>query len=229
MFGKVEPLDKKKHKALKFDDVNGFGFAKSMTTVPLCFSEIVPASKYYPVVFSATDKPVPLAVLGAKPKENVFVDDSGNWTVPYVPVHIRRYPFILSRVDEKDNYVVCIDVDAPHLNTEKGTPLFTENGEPSKGVARTIEMLKKYQKEMSETQGLFTSMLEKGLLVEKQVAAGYGDEKKNLIRGFRIVDMEKLMAQDKETLGDWVKRGIIGLFYGHFYSMSNLQAVLSKG
>lgn len=227
MFEKVEALDKSKHQDLKFNPANNYSFASKISAVPLSYTELVRASKYYPIVISGQERPLPQALLSLKQGENSFIDENGRWQVPYVPAHIRRYPFILAKADDEGNYAVSIDPEAPHLSTKQGDPLYTANGEPSEILNRAMEFLKRYHQEMLDTERLFQGLQERELLWNKQFTIGE-DENQRTVRGFKAVDTEKLGELDNETLGDWVKRGIMGLIYAHLHSLDNL-GVLIQG
>ena len=222
MFEQVEALDRNKHANLKLTTAADYSFAKDQFIVPLAYTELQRASKYYPIVFSA-DRAVPQALLSLKQGENAFVDENGQWLVPYVPAHIRRYPFILARADEEGNYAVCFDPDAPHLGYEQGEPLYGENGEATDLLNRATEFLRRYQREMLDTERLFGELENKEVLAAKQLSIGRGDEQQATIRGFRAVDTDKLGELDNDTLGDWVKRGIMGLVYAHLHSLDNVR------
>ena len=75
-----------------------FGFAASINSVVLAGIEFVEASKDYPIVFAkAADALVPVALLGLRETNNLYVDASGDWlNGHYVPAFIRRYPFVLA-------------------------------------------------------------------------------------------------------------------------------------
>ena len=204
MYEKVEPLSKEKHQNLKFIPANNYGFAQNLNTVPLSYTELVQASKYYPIVFPAQGTPVPQALLSLKQGENVFINENGQWTISYVPAHIRRYPFILAKADQEGNYAVCIDPEAPHFSSDQGDPLYTENGESSELVNKAVEFLKRYQGEMLDTEKIFTALQDKELLVDKQLNIG-SDENQFTVRGFKTVDNEKLKELDEK--GEFLEFG----------------------
>lgn len=225
MFEKVEALDKNKHQDLKFNPVDSYGFAQDLNMVPLSYTEIIPASKYYPVIFPAKGSPVTHALFGLAQGENAFVGEDGNWLAPYIPAHIRRYPFILAQSEEQGQYAVCIDPAAPHFSTEQGDPLYTANLEPSETLSKAIEFLKRYQQEMADTEKLFAEFADKGLLIERQFTVDRGGQK-STVGGFRAVDENGLKNVEKDKLADWVKRGIMGLVYAHLFSLDNARRLV---
>jgi len=220
MFENVEPLSSTKHANLKIIPLNDYSFAKNISRVPLSHAELVQASRHFPIVFPTGENLLPQALLSLNQSKNSFVDENGNWTVPYVPAHIRRYPFILAQSDDQGNYAVCIDTDAPHLSYEQGNPLYTDNGEHTDLMNNAVEFLKTYHQEMQTTERLFSALQERDLMQDKQFTIGSGDNQFT-VRGFKTVDTEKLGELDDVTLGDWVKRGIMGLIYAHLHSLDN--------
>lgn len=69
--------------------------------VPLTTDEFAIAQRHYPIIFSVGENPVPLALMGLVEGSNVLTDHEGN--LPdgyYVPAYIRRFPFLLARMEE---------------------------------------------------------------------------------------------------------------------------------
>ena len=227
MFEIIEALDKNKHSDLRFKTVDNLNFAANLTLIPLSYSELVQAGKYFPIVFPSQGAAIPHALLSFKQGQNDFLDQNGRWLAPYIPAHIRRYPFILSKTDQQGNFVLCIDREAPHFSKEEGEPLYAENGEPADILNNALEFLKRYQQEMQDTEKLFGILKEKGLLADKQFNIEQ-EGQKSTVRGFKAVDTEKLTELDNETLGDLVRRGIIGLVYAHLHSMDNARVLAGR-
>ena len=81
----------------------------------------------------ASDRPaMPLAVLGLRNAENVFVGEDGSWQPGcYIPAYIRRVPFIFLESADKLNFTLCIDEASEFLVEEDDAqPLFAD-GKPS--------------------------------------------------------------------------------------------------
>ena len=92
------PLNKNDHKDKKISSIGrNFMFAGETNSVILAGVEFSEAAKEYPIVFTqAGDKVVPVALLGLRNEENLFVDGKGGWDGRYIPSFVRRYPFILA-------------------------------------------------------------------------------------------------------------------------------------
>lgn len=221
MFSNVEPLDSSKHQELRFTKGQNFSFAANISSVQLAHSEIRNAAKYYPIVFPSDGGCVPRALLSLKNDHNFYIDDQGNWKVPYVPMFFRMYPFTLSKVDkDQENYVLCIDRDAEHFMSGQGEPMFTADGETNDFIKRILNSLQKYHQEIKTTEKLFTEVMENELIVDKQLNMEI-DKQKKKVGGFKGVDIEKLVSLDDNTLADFTRKGIAGLIHEHSHSLSN--------
>ncbi len=229
MFKNLEPLDKKKHAALKYRSVNKYAFASRIPFTFLGGTEVSEAAKVFPVVFPEKDArnmpSLPMALFSLKKNDNPFVSDDGDWQADYMPVHFRRYPFIFAAVPgQKNQFALMIDKDAPQLNTEEGTPLFDESGEPGNLVIKARDMLGNFQQDIDRTTRIVSLLEDKQVLVPKQFKVKKG-EKETALRGFRVVDTQKLVELDDFVLAEWVRNGLMGIIFAHLHSLSNIKKI----
>ena len=163
----IEPLEKSKHQQLRLSKLQTFNFTKTISSVPISFSEMQPASQFYPIILPADGNPTPMALLSLKEGTNRYVDEQGRWKVPYIPLCIRLYPFVLAKVENKeDQYALCLDRNAEHFAAGQGEPLFTADGEPNEFVQGVFNTLKLYQQELALTKAMFTALAEKELIAK---------------------------------------------------------------
>jgi len=155
--------------------------------------------------------------------------DRGPWEeLPPMEERKGKYNHLAVAEDEEGNYAVCVDSRAPHLSTDEGQPLYTEEGEPSDVLSRAMEFLKRYQQEMTDTERLFTSLQGRDLFSEKVLTVGRGEQQQAAIRGFRAVDTDRLAEMEDSVLVDWVRRGIMGLVYAHLHSLDNVRELARR-
>ncbi len=221
MFSKLENIDPENHKRLRLRPAKDFHFAASLTSAPLSATEVTAAARHYPVVFPAEGKVLPIALLSLKEGENAYVDSAGKWRVPYVPAHVRRYPFILADTDDPDKFIVALDRDAPHFRTGKGDPLYGKNGEMTPALTQAIEFLKQFQGEAVATEKLVQPLVEMDVLTMQRIDITKADGGKSSFDGVRAVDMERLNKLDDATLAEWVRNGLMGLIHAHLASLGN--------
>ncbi|PCH98537.1 MAG: sapC family protein, partial [Alphaproteobacteria bacterium] len=103
-------LDGQKHKGLSLVKDFGLTFTKGSNAVPVNLVELPQIAHFYPIAFSNDGMATPVAILGVRNDENLFVNDKGEWAKDtYIPSYIRRYPFILTEINEGESLSLCID------------------------------------------------------------------------------------------------------------------------
>eukprot|EP00456_Euglypha_rotunda_P027017 TRINITY_DN21659_c0_g2_i2.p2 TRINITY_DN21659_c0_g2~~TRINITY_DN21659_c0_g2_i2.p2 ORF type:complete len:187 (-),score=63.48 TRINITY_DN21659_c0_g2_i2:10-489(-) len=125
------PLSSVDHANFHARSLDKAEFLINQHAVPLTADEFVSASRFYPIVFSAGDNPVPLALMGLNEGVNTFVDDEGKLINPvYVPAYVRRYPFLLAKLrPDTDELSLCFDPTSGAVGEfEEGDALFAEIG-----------------------------------------------------------------------------------------------------
>src|SRR5689334_13569574 len=105
------PLNSRDHANYRARQVDKAKWVVGQNAIPLTTDEFVLAQRHFPIVFSSGDAPVPLALLGLNEGINVFFDDEGAAREDfYVPAYIRRYPFLLARLDQNSQTMsLCFD------------------------------------------------------------------------------------------------------------------------
>jgi len=223
LFKQPRPLDRIAHKDLSIDCKAGFAFARGQIAVPITLSEFAVAARDYPIVF-ASDPVQPFAVLGLREGHSLLVNAAGDWRKErYVPVHLRRYPFIFMEA-QGSQFLLCIDEAAPHFTAAQKNdpkPLFVD-GNPSPLVGDAMKFLAAFQSEFVATRELAAAIDKSGLLVDRradvELASGAGHLS---LGGFRVVDEEKLAALSDDMFLDWRKRGWLAPIYFHLQSLGN--------
>ncbi len=230
MFENLEALDPKKHKDLRFSPADSFKFAAAVSSAPLSASEVVDASRVFPVAFSPEGPLLPVAMFSVKEGENAFVDAEGEWRAAYIPAHIRRYPFILGNTDTPDSFSVMFVPDAPHFDGAGGAGerLFTEEGEQGTALTKAMEFLTTFQAEIAATEKLLAPLAETGVLTLQRLDISNAEGKTTSIDGVRAVDREKLLALDDATLAGWVRGGLMVVIDAHLASLKNFGVLTGR-
>lgn len=137
---------------------------------------------------------------------------------------LRRYPFSLASSQENpEQKVILIDEDSSLFSKTKGQQLFKKNGDKSDVLNHAIEFLTSHQQQAEITQSVATAIAKTGILEQREISVGEGEEKKVLVNGFQVVNREKLNALSDDILADWARKGIIGLIESHLQSLENIQ------
>ena len=132
-----------------------YAFCRNVNSVPLMAAEFASAALEYAIVFGVTgDAVMPVAVLGVRTDENLYVTREGGWQAKYIPAFVRRYPFVFYSRDEGKTLTLCIDEAFPGFNQSgRGERLFGDDAKPTPYVENVLKFLQQYQFEFQRTQG----------------------------------------------------------------------------
>jgi len=212
---------------------HGFSFAREAAAVPVCASEFVEASRQYPLVFGEVGSPNALAVLGVEQGRNLIVDEEGKWRADYYqPAYVRRYPFTVAEVVDKQKQLLAIDsaserfVEASH-RVLGASPLFDESGAPSSTARSAIEFCCLYHREHVSTVGFVQALEQQDLLVSKHATSHFGDGTSYRLDGFRVVDEKKLRDLPASVVCEWHRLGWLDLVVLHMASQRNWQSLMA--
>ena len=84
-----------------------------------------------------------------------------------------------------------------------------------------------HENEAIVTNNVAKVIAQSGILEDREISVGEGDEKKVLVNGFKVVSREKLNALSDDVLADWVRKGIITLIDAHLKSLDNIQTLFN--
>lgn len=224
------PLNREAHKAVRVKVSAGdFSFAATTNSVPLAAAEFYDAQRDYPIVFvgAADEQPSPVALLGLRQNENLFVGKNKQWDSDYVPVFARCYPFVLARGNEGTDYLVCVDEESPALVKSGGEALFDSDGKETEFLQRNVDLLSEFQSHMRRTREFAQRLKEAELLkdITLQIVPEGGEPLS--LQGVQVVDEQKLMALEASKVEALFRSGELGWVYAHLASLRNVQR-LSK-
>ena len=222
-------LNKSEHKNLKIvPQSDDFAFAAKTNSVILAGVEFTEAAKDFPIVFAeAGGNIVPVALLGLRNEQNLFVNEDGSWGGRYIPAFIRRYPFILSETTEPGQRMVCIDEGFSGFSKDKGEALFAD-GEPTPILQQSIDFLEEYQKQYMRTELFVQRLRDNDLLMSLNAKVDMADGQQFSLTGLLIVDEKKLLALDDDKALALFKSGELAWLYCHLMSMGNMSELVNK-
>src|SRR5205085_775952 len=124
----IEPLNASQHGSLKIHQVEKSPVIAKTHAVPVTVDEFGLAQRDYPIVFSVGENPIPIALMGLNEGINVYLDPDGRPldNTTYIPAYIRRYPFLLARLNpSSDELSLCFDSTSDAVGDfADGQPLF---------------------------------------------------------------------------------------------------------
>lgn len=227
----LAPLSSVDHADFRARSMDSADFLVNQHAVPLTTDEFSSACRFFPIVFSAGDNPVPLALMGMNEGMNTFVDAEGKLINPvYVPAYIRRYPFLLARLrPDSDELSLCFDPTAGAIGKfDEGDKLF-EDGQPTEATNGILEFCKNFE-EAGQRTGMFIEELKKAdLLMDGEVSiTPEGSSQPYIYRGFQMIDEAKLRELRGDVLRKMMQNGMLGLIFAHLFSLQLMREVFAE-
>jgi hypothetical protein len=219
-----EPLSAEAHGKLGANPVDKpYAFVGQTHVVPLTVTEFAPAALSFPVVFLGDNKQ-PVAVMGLRQSENLYVDATGEYKPEaYIPAYARRYPFVFANDDQQGRMILCIDRAAPFLAEGGQVPLF-ENGQPSAYVTQAMEFCNNFEQERQRTDSFIKLLTDLDLFHTREAVFTPRDENGNpgepqKLADYFAVSEDKLKALPAEKLAELRDNGALGQIYAHLVSL----------
>lgn len=218
-YSQPEALDAQRHAKLALRKNFGLGFTKSVNAVPVTMIEMPQICHVYPIAFSPDSNATPVAILGLRDNENLFLNDKDEWTKDvYIPSYIRRYPFIFSEQPESDQLTLCVEMNASVIEDGGEQRFFNDKGEASSLAQNALEFCKSYHSAAQQTQVFGKKLHDLGILVERSAEIVVPGGQKINFSGFRIVDEEKLAKLDDKSFMELRQSGMLPFIYAHLFS-----------
>jgi SapC len=231
LFNDLAPLSSVEHGSWKARPSDAAPFLKQHHAIPVTIDEFAVAQRHYPIIFSAGDNPVPLALMGLNEGVNTFVDDDGKLIDQvYVPAYVRRYPFLLARLrDDTEELSLCFDPTADTIGAyDEGDALF-EDGQPSEAVKGILAFCEQFEQAGQRTTAFMKELTDQKLLMDGEVSIQVTDNETPFIyRGFQMVNEEKLRELRGDTLRKMMQSGLLPLVHAHLFSLSMMREVFAR-
>ncbi|MCC6598639.1 MAG: SapC family protein [Alphaproteobacteria bacterium] len=218
------PLDAKAHADLGLKKNFGFGFTKGVNAVPINLIEMPQICHAYPIAFSPDANATPVAILGLRDGENLFLRADNSWeSNTYIPAYIRRYPFIFSETQKGEQLTLCVDMDKNVVQKGTDQPFFNAEGKPTELSQNALEFCKSYHGAAQTTLEFSKALAASGLLVEREAQINIANNRRINFSGFRIIDEQKFAALDDKTFLEWRSKGFLPFLYAHLFSGAQWQ------
>ncbi|MDE2339780.1 MAG: SapC family protein, partial [Alphaproteobacteria bacterium] len=205
--------------------------------VPLTIDEFMTAQRFYPIVFSSGENPVPLALMGLNEGINTVLDTEGKLIgEPYIPAYARRYPFLLAKLrEDAQELSLCFDPTAEAIGLfDDGDALFEPAGEggerkPTQIVTDILKFCEEFEQSGARTTAFVGELVEHKLLMEGEISIqADGIEAPFIYRGFQMVNEEVLRDLRGDVLRKMMQSGLLPLVFAHLFSLALARDIFSK-
>ncbi|MEM7679536.1 MAG: SapC family protein [Pseudomonadota bacterium] len=217
------PLDSKEHVDLALKADFGFGFTEGVNAVPINLIEMPQICHFYPIAFSPDASATPVAIMGLRNNENLYLQQDGGWVEAYIPAYIRRYPFIFSEAPGQEQLTLCVDSNDAVLQKGGERKFFDGEGKPTEITNNALEFCKSYHAAAQQTIEFSKVLVEHDLLVQREAQINVANNQKINFSGFNIINEEKLQQLDDKVFIELRQKGWLPFIYAHLFSGSQWQ------
>jgi len=227
----LQPLSSSLHAGFRVHPSDKAPYLAAANAIPLTIDEFLIAQRHYPIVFSSGDVPVPLALMGLNDGVNVFIDDEGKPHNPvYIPAYVRRYPYLLARLDQQaEELSLCFDPTSELVGEAgEGDALF-ENEKPTEALTAILKFCEDFEIAAQRTNAFVKELQEMDLLIDGEVTIQPGETAQPfLYRGFRMIDEEKMREMNGDQLRKINQNGILQLIHAHLFSLPQIRDLFGR-
>ena len=227
----LAPLNSRDHSSWKSRSTDKAPWLVGQHAVPLTVEEFPQAQRHFPIIFSAGENPVPLALMGLNEGVNVFFEDDGTLTGPaYIPAYARRYPFLLAKLTpDAQELSLCFDPSTDLIGAfDEGLPLF-DGEQPSESCKATLDFCEQFEQAGQRTGAFIEELTKHKLLMDGEVAIQQeGSDQPFIYRGFQMVDETKLRDVRGDVLRTWNQNGLLALIYAHLFSLELMREIFGR-
>jgi hypothetical protein len=229
-------LDNVTHKDTKVNRAFHPQFGDNDSYSQVFVQELRLAQVDYPLFFrknSQTDKFEMIAMFGFAEQENLFLDVSG-WHASYVPMSIRRRPFLIGFQEQvidgvaQDNVVVHIDMDSPRVSTTSGEPIFLPQGGQSEYLIEMSEVLGGVHNGHQDNEQFIEALLALSLIESVEIKVELDDGSKNELQGLYTINEEAFLALDNLDFLSLNGKGYVEAIYMLLASTGNLSHLIKR-
>lgn len=231
LFNDLVPLSSVDHASWRVTEMTDASFLNGQHAIPVTVDEFALVQRHFPIIFSAGENPVPLALMGLNEGVNTFLGEDGKFTEAlYVPAYVRRYPFLLAKLrQESDELSLCFDPTSGVIGDfAEGEPLF-EGGQPTAAVTRVLGFCEEFEKSGLKTGQFMTELAEHKLLMDGEVSIQLETSPQPFVyRGFQMIDENKLRELRGDVLRKMMQSGMLPLIHAHLFSLALMREIFGR-
>ncbi|SFF37707.1 SapC protein [Fontimonas thermophila] len=231
-YGGVVPFDRRRHAGMGLVPGIAYTWCATLNAVYVSAAEFARAALDYPLAFAREPggEYQPVAVLGLRSGENLFVDTKGHWrSGAYVPAYCRRYPFCIAEIPGETRVsgarrLICVDERA--LTRDTAQPLFDADGNPTPAWSPIQQLIETFEGARLQTRVLARRLEALNLLVPFDALALPRQGPHRRLQGLFRVDEQRLQQIAGRDLRTLMHKGELRAVYAHLISLENFGRLL---
>jgi hypothetical protein len=231
LYKELIPISQQEHGSWRYKMADSAKFLASEHAIPVTVEEFSIVQRFYPIIFSSGDQPVPLALMGLNEGVNTFIDDDGKMIGDvYVPAYVRRYPFLLAKLrPDTDELSLCVDPTSESIGAyEEGDAVF-DGDQPSEMTKGILAFCEQFEQAGQRTGAFMEELKALDILMEGEVSIQTEEGVPPFIyRGFQMINEEKLRDLRGDQLRKMSQSGMLPLIHAHLFSLSIMREIFGR-
>lgn len=231
LYKDLMPISQQEHGSWRYKMADAAMFLRAEHAIPITVEEFSIAQRFYPIIFSSGDQPVPLVLMALNEGINTFIGDDGKMVQDaYVPAYVRRYPFLLARLrPDAEDLSLCFDPTSEAIGPfTEGDSVF--NGDaPSDATKAILEFCEQFEQAGQRTAAFMEELKALNILMEGEVSIQTDAETPPFVyRGFQMVDEAKLRDLRGDQLRKMMQSGMLPLVHAHLFSLTIMREIFAR-
>jgi len=217
-------LNVRAHRDIRVQAEASAKFGDNQRYVQVVVTEFPLLVTHYPILLSKDSETGAFfcgAILGIDEGENLFLKEGGGHD-GYRPLNLQRMPFYVSGDD------LAIDLDHSRVATDKGQPLFNDQGEPTAYLDSIKATFQQLKPGMEMTKRFVETLLRFDLLEPIDVVLGFDDGTKRNLADLYTINQEVLRKLPDAAVLELFRRGYLQLIYLLIASLKQIPVLAQK-
>jgi SapC len=231
LYKELVPISQQEHGSWRYKMADSAKFLSTEHAVPVTVEEFSIVQRFYPIIFSSGDQPVPLALMGLNEGVNTFIDDDGKMIGEvYVPAYVRRYPFLLAKLrPDTDELSLCVDPTSESIGAYDDGDAVFDGDQPSEMTKGILTFCEQFEQAGQRTGAFMEELKALDILMEGEVSIQTEEGIPPFIyRGFQMVNEEKLRDLRGDQLRKMSQSGMLPLIHAHLFSLSIMREIFGR-
>lgn len=222
------------HRKLRIITTRGAEYGEKTHIVPVLGDELHNLVLDFPVYLmknKETGKFSLNALMGLEPGENLYLQGE-HWAASYLPLHMRRQPFLLIASDEEKQTTeeneakIAIDMDSKRISESQGQAVFNEDGSKTPYLEDIIKVLSMMAMGIESTEAFVSMLVEHDLIEPALLNITFANGEKRSLQGLYAIDAIKLSELKGEVLEQMHSRGFLQACYLMTASMGQITKMI---
>lgn len=222
------------HRNLRVITTRGAVFGEKTHIVPVLGDELHNLVLDFPVYLMKSKETGQFslnALTGLEPGENLYLQGE-HWVASYLPLHMRRQPFLLMSSDEERRTTddkeakIAIDMDSKRLSESQGQAIFNEDGSKSPYLEDIIKVLSMMAMGIESTEAFISALVEHDLIESSLLNITFANGEKKSLQGLYTINGIKLSELKGEALEQLHSRGFLQACYLMIASMGQVTKMI---